>query len=189
MSLLRAIDDIKEEIANKTVQKREEYLRYINEHIENVKRAYDIFVSIDWDESIISHDDLVLLGDRIKRHDESKYSDEEFEGFRMHFHSINEKEKQEHQEEYDEAWKHHYMTNDHHPEHWVHDGIVEEMSITAIAEMICDWQAMSFKYGGTCLSWYNTIKGTDDDKNLHPNTRDKLEDMMTIYERKLTEGQ
>lgn len=187
MSLLKLVDEMTQEIENDAVKKREEYLRYIDDHINNVRIAFTIFIKIDWDESIISRDDLVLLEDRIKRHDESKYSDEEFEPYRKYFYPVNDIEKEDCKEEFEEAWKHHYTVNDHHPEFWIKDGVATEMSTVAIAEMICDWQGMSFVKGGSALQFYNSIKGTNNDKVLAPTTRELLELMLETYDRKITD--
>lgn len=187
MSLFTLINEITEDIKSAETEKREEYMKYIEDHINNVKSAFMIFVKINWDENLISKSDILTLQYRVNNHDQSKYSDEEFEPYRKKFFSVNDKECEDCEEEFEEAWEHHYMCNDHHPEYWIKDGVPSEMSIPAICEMICDWQGMAFAKGGSALSYYNSIKDTENDKVLASTTREILENILEIYDAKLTE--
>lgn len=94
------------------------------------------------------------------------------------------------------AWQHHYEHNKHHWKHWCYDwdeyysNIVElndcELSVPKkmperyINQMICDWEAMSIKFGGTAQKYYMTnyykIK-------LHPTTRWVLENKLGLIPR------
>lgn len=181
MSILAAINEIENTLENDKIRKREEYKNYIDEHIELVKKAFRVFESISWKDPHIV-ETLRYVRDNIEEHDQSKYSDEEFEYYRKEFYPINDDEKEENKEDFEKAWKHHYQNNFHHPEYWV-DAIGNQtsMCLSAIIEMICDWQAMSFKFGGDCRSWYYSIKDTKDDKKLTNETRDKLEQLLDIY--------
>ena len=184
MSLFKLIDEITEDIKSTETEKREEYMKYINNHIDAVKKAFDIFSKIDWN-GIITEEDMVVLQYRINKHDQSKYSDEEFEPYRKNFYPINDIELEDCEEEFNNAWIHHYTNNDHHPEFWIKDGIPDEMTIPAICEMVCDWQGMAFVKGGSALSYYNSIKDTENDKNLAIATREILEIILEIYDKKL----
>lgn len=46
--------------------------------------------------------------------------------------------------EMDEAIKHHYSTNRHHPEY--HKDGIEEMNLIDLIEMICDWKAATERH-------------------------------------------
>ena len=152
-------------------KKDEEYLEYIKDHILNVKRSFVNYMipllKKNNISSMISDEDLkaaiIKAAESVQHHDDSKFGDDEFDGYRARWYPTQ-KEKngdQEYQDliraEYDKAWEHHYTVNDHHPEFWIKDGIPSEMSISAISEMICDWQGMAFDKGGSALIYYNSI--------------------------------
>ena len=111
------------------IKQCDEYKKYIDLHKANVIKAFvkifrektynseSINISNDeWKEAIkkVSYD--------IKYHDESKYEDEEFYPYRRHFYpTAKEKiqeDKIEDEESFDNAWKHHYLNNDHHPHYY-----------------------------------------------------------------------
>lgn len=174
--------------------KNQEYLEYISEHIENVKSAYrSIFsnpalrLQIDGytTEQLISIYDS--LEEDIMKHDESKFSNEEFYAYRVKFFPTEyESDKIKTDEEFvktvdenfQEAWKHHYENNNHHPKFWKG----EEMSLIAILHMICDWEAMSKKFGNTVIQWYTT-KADQEKKDLNPKSKALLESILEqIYD-------
>ena len=99
------------------------YMDYIEEHITNVQKAYNIL-----------HDDLfdvfnkisrAEMERRIKTHDQSKYSSIEFFGYRQWFYPAEGEVKDE--SLFHLAWKEHYTHNDHHPEHWKYRELIVEM--------------------------------------------------------------
>ena len=96
------------------IQKREEYMAYIDEHINNVKKAFKLFSSIDWRNNPEIQEAIKETIVEIESHDSSKYSEEEFEYYRMHFYPINDEEKEMSEEMFDKAWEHHYLNNPHH---------------------------------------------------------------------------
>ena len=51
------------------------------------------------------------------------------------------------------------------------------MTLEAILEMICDWEAMSLKFGTNTLNWYET-KAIDEKKCMTSNTKDIVEELM-----------
>lgn len=161
------------------IQKREEYMAYIDEHINNVKKAFKLFSSIDWRNNPEIQEAIKETIVEIESHDSSKYSEEEFEYYRMHFYPINDEEKKISEEMFDKAWKHHYLNNPHHWNYWVKDDIATDMDLSSIIHMIADWQGMSFKFGGTCKSWYYENKH---EINLSTNTEIILEQLLDIYE-------
>lgn len=116
-------------------QKCEEYAKYIDEHVMNIKAAFnDLFrnpnkpftnfhgITGEKLDNILNKLEMAVAC-----HDSSKYTDEEFEAYRAKYYpTTKEKERMEHDAfyaqlvnaEYDVAWKHHFITNDHHPNHW-----------------------------------------------------------------------
>ena len=167
------------------IAKKEEYMRYIKEHVNNVIRAFDEFSNNEWlgkgmDSEIRQAVANLIENRKIPNHDASKYSDEEFEPYRRHFHSVDALEKEESEEDFEEAWKHHYTTNSHHFEHWIDsEGNPTEMDLESIIEMVCDWEGMSYKFGGSAKSWFDENK--DKKVILHPNTKEKVEKILLLF--------
>lgn len=154
-----------------------EYKNYIDEHIRNVVRAYDEIKEkcsgIPWVAEAIAFLDE---SGKIEHHDESKYSDEEFDGYRMKFYPLDDLDKKaiEDTDVFKDAWKHHYLNNDHHWNFWVHDGVAENMHDDAIVHMVADWQGMTYKFGDNAKIWFD--KQTD--INLSEATRVKVEEIL-----------
>lgn len=150
---------MKDEIA-----KTREYLNYIEEHYNNVIRAWDIiqqccqgkgfdFLYDDWKWSEI---DKSIAG-----HDRSKLSAEEFVQYRKNFFpTVREKSESSGciiKTDFDKAWEHHKSNNAHHWENWTQ----QENSILAtihLIENICDWMAMGMKFGDTAKDYYEKNK-------------------------------
>ena len=158
------------------VSKSEEYMAYINAHVENVKRAYNEIKSkcmmIEWIAFAITFIDTTS---RINEHDLSKYSDEEFEPYRMKFYPCNEEESAMAESAFEDAWKHHYTVNDHHWEYWLDENKnPRDMSDESIIEMCSDWQGMSYKFGGNAKEWFS--KQTD--IILSPSTLNKVNELL-----------
>ena len=148
---------------------QKEYLDYVNSHQERVTKfaswlkenCPEVFEGVDLD----------VFDDLIKEHDESKYSEEEFEPYAQKWFGDKKKTL-----EYEEAWKHHWMNNEHHPEYW----LGEDMPYIYILEMICDWGSFSIDKGDmTELSdfYYNKAKA-DPEKNLSDATQEIIEDIL-----------
>ena len=132
--------------------KEKEYDSYIKEHINNVKKSFNYRVYALKHALQLTDDEIKELKDKVLHHDDSKYSEEEFEPYRQWFHTESGEEKNK--EMFDKAWKHHYENNDHHPEYWKG----KDMTKVAIAELICDWEAMSRKFGGNPLEYFEKEK-------------------------------
>lgn len=117
------------------IEKCEIYVGYIDEHIANVKLAYNkLFCNPDKPFTNFHG----IQGEKLKRilaklemaincHDSSKYLDSEFEGYRNHFYpTVLEQERMKEDEfyaklvesNYQTSWFNHFVTNDHHPLHW-----------------------------------------------------------------------
>jgi hypothetical protein len=138
-------------------KKANEYREYIDEHRRNILRAWkemqekckdDPFIYDDWK--------FACLDSAVKEHDLSKYSPEEFEPYRQYFYPCK-GESSDH-DAFDAAWKRHYENNPHHWEYWVgrpDGGLYQSLCYT---EMVLDWTAMGYRFGGTALEYYEKHK-------------------------------
>lgn len=148
---------------------QEENRKYILEHKANVSKFAD-WLKENLPE-LFENIDLELFDEMIEEHDDSKFSEEEFEPYAQKWFGDKKKTL-----EYEEAWKHHWMNNEHHPEFW----LGEDMPLIYILEMICDWGSFSMKSGNIKeLSdfYYNKAKD-DEEKNLSDNTKAIIEEIL-----------
>lgn len=156
---------------------QEEYEKYIIGHKERVKQFADWLKENLPD--VFEGVDLEAFDEVIAEHDESKFSDEEFEAYALKFYGkqdINGKPL-DYVPGYDEAWLHHWMNNEHHPEFW----LGEDMPLIYILEMLCDWGSFSIDKGDlTELSKYYYEQARDDEeKNLSDSTKEIIEDILS----------
>lgn len=160
-------------------QKEQEYLAYINEHILNVQKAFELYLLLfDCDNTSPYN---IILKHNIKKHDQSKFGIEEFDAYRRHFHSIDETEKEESKDDFEKAWEHHYSVNKHHSEYWFDEnGNPKEMNHMYVIEMICDWIAMSIKFCGNPYEWYK--ENVDSKIKLHDNTKKLVESLLLVVD-------
>ena len=144
--------------------------KYINEHIERVQQF------ADWLKEklpeLFDEVDIDVFDDLIKEHDASKFSEEEFEPYAQKWFNNSGKTP-----EYEAAWRHHWMNNEHHPEFW----LGEDIPLIYILEMICDWGSFSIKSGDFReLSKFYYEKAKDDiDKMLSDGTKEIIEEILT----------
>ncbi len=87
--------------------------------------------------------DLIL---RACRHDNSKFSPEEFEAYEEAFPNLQKyaygtPELRAELRKIKPAIQHHFQENDHHPEHF--EAGVTGMNLVQLIEMVCDWLAAS----------------------------------------------
>ena len=140
------------------------YKAYIDNHKKNVvetweelkknKIIYDYIMTQNQKENIENIESII--NKNVQMHDNSKYGEEEWEPYRKRFYSVNEEEKKSSKKEFSKAWEHHKKTNTHHHEHWEEINKNNEMPLTDVVEMCCDWISMSKVLGGTALSWYKS---------------------------------
>lgn len=157
--------------------KEKEYLNYINGHIMNIRTAY-----IKYSEKLckalnISERELMC---NVTIHDQSKYFEEEFEGYRQYFYPCSNEKKDE--KIFNDAWEHHYNINKHHPEFWVNEytNEPEDMPIIYIAEMLLDWEAMSMKFGDNTYEYYMKNR---DKKPFSDNTKKIIDSVIDIFKK------
>jgi len=74
---------------------------------------------------------------------------------------------------FNKAWEHHYKNNKHHWNYWIdNNGVALDIPLKYINQMICDWKAMSKKFGDTPQSFY---KNNRNKMNLSTKTRCNVE--------------
>lgn len=150
-------------MAKKKEKKPYTYYDYIVDHIANVnevwKRIRNIILS---DEEIktnlgLGASHIYKIDRQIADHDKSKFSPEEYEGYRQWF--SPEKWETRSEDFYLKSLIHHYHNNPHHWNHWVTivngKPIGVEMPLEFIMEMVCDLGGMSLGFGGTSYDFYN----------------------------------
>lgn len=152
---------------------QKEYKDYVLAHKDRVKQFADWLKESCPD--IFEDVDLDSFNEVIEEHDESKFSEEEFEPYAQKWFGDKKKTR-----EYELAWEHHYMNNEHHPEYW--DG--EDMPYIYILEMICDWGSFSVeKKDLKELSDFYYNKAQDDpEKNLSDATKEIIHDLLAKIE-------
>lgn len=157
--------------------KEKEYLEYINEHIRNVRIACTKYGERLAKTLNISERELNAIA---ARHDESKYYEEEFEGYRQWFFPCSNETKDK--KLFDKAWEHHYTVNKHHPEFWMdtYNNEPEDMPPIYIAEMLLDWEAMSMKFNNNTYDYYMKEK---DKKPFSENTKKILDEVIDIFKK------
>ena len=156
---------------------QEEYRKYIYEHKERVKQFADwlkenlpeVFTDIDYNVDTDDFDEL------IQEHDESKFSEEEFEAYAQHFYGSKDNDF-----EFDEVWKHHWMNNEHHPEFW----LGKDMPYIYILEMLCDWGSFGIAKGNILelVDYYYSKARDDAEKGLSENTKKIIEEILSKIE-------
>lgn len=157
-----------------TIKEQEmNYKNYINSHKNWVKHAF-----AEWGLPICDtlKVDQRLLWQAVEKHDDSKFSPEEFEGYRLHFYPAEDDKisKIEVANAFVKSWLHHCTTNAHHPEFWIEDKLdgltAHDMSRIAIAEMILDWTAVGYMKDEDSPIEYWDTEGAN--KPLSDNTRE-----------------
>jgi hypothetical protein len=153
---------------------QEEYRKYILEHKERVKQFADwmkenlpeVFTDIDYNVYIEDFDELIA------EHDESKFSEEEFDAYAQHFYGSKDNDF-----EFNEAWKHHWMNNEHHPEFW----LGKDMPYIYILEMLCDWGSFGIAKENILelVDYYYSKARDDEEKNLSENTKKIIEEILS----------
>lgn len=139
-----------------TIKKTREYLDYIEEHYNNVQKAWGIIQEKCKDMNFIYDDFLYFtLNEEIKNHDISKLSKEEFVQYRESFYPINDEEKAK--SDMQSAWEHHKLNNSHHWENWSISKNTVSMTLDSVHNIV-DWMAMGFKFGDTAQEFHEKNK-------------------------------
>ena len=177
-----------------------EYDDYINNHKQNVAKAYrwlvDNLPDVLGDQNVANDVDRNV----IYLHDESKYDEEEYQAYDDYFYGGN--RSSEVVDKFNYAWLHHIHNNPHHWQYWVlindepNEGMkILDMPDCYIIEMICDWWAFSWrKYEETenpedlkeIFKWYDKHK---DYMKLSDYTENKVNSILADISLKLMENQ
>lgn len=146
---------------------QKQYKEYIDTHIKNVELAFN-----EYGEKLcaIADVDIFKLKSNVEVHDRSKYSEQEFDGYRQWFYPAEGERKSK--VIFDKAWLHHLRFNKHHPEYWSYaddNNIVhiDPMEPLYVVEMLLDWTAMGMSKGNSSYSYWQTNR---DRKPIHMQT-------------------
>lgn len=135
------------------INKIREYCDYIEDHLLNVEKAWEIIKVSCKDMNVIYDDYLYWKIDAmVQAHDVSKMSDEEFLPYCHNFFPIGlEKDPAG----FAAAWEHHKTYNPHHWENWtkIRETYPNEQACHCVC-MIIDWMAMGMKFGDTAEKYY-----------------------------------
>jgi len=143
----------------KTIQKFREYLDYIEEHYDNVQKAWKLINDkCPNDEFRFISDDFVwgIINAEVKGHDLSKLSAEEFTQYRQYFFPVENEHKNK--EMFKAAWEHHKDRNDHHWQTWTKKQPDNPYADAYLVMNIVDWVAMGFKFNDTAKDYYEKNK-------------------------------
>lgn len=154
----------------------EENKKYILAHKERVKKFAE-WLKENLPE-LFDNIDIELFDEMIEEHDDSKFSEEEFEPYAQKWFGDGKKTF-----EYNQAWKHHWINNEHHPEFW----LGEDMPYIYILEMLCDWGSFSIDKGNLkeLSDFYFNKAKDDEEKNLSENTKVIIEEILEKINLKL----
>ena len=157
------------------IKEEDRLLNFIKTHKENIFKMHKLLQENNCGFRVIfMHDNADMLI-RLAKHDNSKYSKEEFDGYRINFYPTKEEENKiktsaEYanmvKTNYENALQHHYKYNTHHPQHYVDsDGSIRDMPVEDVYEMILDWMANMYFYTkdpivGT-IEHYESIRDTN----------------------------
>jgi len=148
-----------------------QYCDYLERHLNDVKRAWEIIQKACTHEKFISDDyDFWTTHYMIEHHDMSKFSKDEFVQYAEWFFgkygknydfwddgSAGVETNEVNRNQMDSAWKHHTDNNAHHWQHWTKlpDGDNQCLHIIC---MIADWMAMSMELGDSAEDYYKNNK-------------------------------
>ena len=185
-----------------------QYDQYITDHRNYVYLAFSWFISdMDLDKlrQILPDINLPRVLININHHDESKYSEEEYDAYDSYFYGSYENGIPDYiNDKFNLAWLHHIHANPHHWQHWVlipddEQFVALDMPDNYILEMICDWWSFSWKKNTECatedrpnlyldemFSWYYDHKETF---IFSDKTKEKVESILRIIKDGLRNGE
>lgn len=137
----------------KYIQTTMAYLEYLQEHLDNVKLAFNT-LSDDCQDMAWVIDDYTwhTLREEVIYHDLSKFSKEEFVQYRDSFFPVCDKDKKN--SDFKSAWENHKKENHHH-----HETIKTDLDIV---HMVIDWTAMGYRHKDTAQDFYESHKSEID---------------------------
>ncbi len=123
-----------------------DYFKYVLEHKKNV---FNECIKMSKQYKGKTKRDLII---HAFTHDLSKFSPKEFIPYARYDFKNKENNTTKTKEDFNKAWQHHKDKNKHHWNYWHERGL--EMPHKYILQMICDWSAMSVKFGGNAQEFY-----------------------------------
>lgn len=128
------------------------YVSRTSYHIFLVKQCACRLITVSRKEGIFDETLREILLGAVLAHDASKFGYEEMEAYARYWSYLTDEERKDPKEKavFQEAWKHHYNHNPHHPAYWEHDW---DMTDTSVLHMVCDWAAMSIEKGNSLADW------------------------------------
>ena len=150
----------------------DEYKKYVLAHKERVKK-FSLWLQRNLPE-IFNDVDINVFNELIDEHDDSKFSEEEFEPYANFWY--NDSEHYDYDPVYEAAWEHHWLNNEHHPEYW--NG--QDIPYIYILEMLCDWGSFGIASGNITelIDYYYEEARDDDEKSLSANTKKIIEEIL-----------
>ena len=150
---------IKEMDGQRYIDKTREYLDYLEEHLNNVAKAFNELSEACIHEAWVYDDyNWHTFKDEVEAHDLSKFSKEEFVQYRANFYPVSPRDAKN--SCFDAAWENHKKENHHH-----HETCENRMDIV---HMVIDWMAMSYKFKDNPRDFYNKTKPSMDfDEEQH----------------------
>lgn len=160
------------------------YDEYLENHRRGVYKACCELESKFSDNPAFEGVDWRVVKDNCLHHDDSKYSEVEYEPYNVHFYGTRTPETEK---EYDYAWNHHQKTNPHHSQYWVlirDEGelLPVDMPINYIVEMLCDWWSFSINEEDSVDKLKKWYAEEGPKKLMSEQTRKRLEGMLEALE-------
>jgi len=177
------------------IQKEKDYISYLENHIKNVKLAYEKYFLPLLDKEIACNSELftreelkkaiISIRDQILKHDNSKWTEYEFSQYRAHWNPTEEEKTRDQyyqnkvDEDYQNAWIHHYKNNDHHPKFWYdfENNVARDMNLGAIIHMLCDWISFNIDSPRGTLEWFIN-DSVEERKFMSPKTIATVEEIL-----------
>lgn len=137
------------------IKKTREYLDYIEEHLQNVRKAWEtIKVKCADMDFVIEGESRDAIEQDVLDHDLSKFSSSEFTQYRANFKPTDFEVGGE--SAFSNAWEHHYKSNSHHWQNWTKGRYTEIEKMECCVGMIIDWTAMGYKFGDTAQEYFES---------------------------------
>ena len=172
-----------ETLDNELEEMTKKYMDYLDQHINGVINAFKLYFvplvnNTDISVGDYSNKDFITAIKKkalsIDKHDLSKYNDLEFYPYRRHFDPTTSEENEDEEkkaiaeENYENAWKHHYEHNSHHIEYWYDwkNSIAIDMPLEDIIEMICDWISMANYFNNPIDKWWKDQKESEKERSM-----------------------
>jgi hypothetical protein len=139
------------------IKKFREYLNYIENHYNNIQKAWQLIKEKCKDKNFVwMYDDarFFAIQAAVENHDLSKLSAQEFTQYRQYFFPCKGEERNK--KDFKAAWEHHKTNNLHHWQSWTKSK--SQFKEVYAVEMVVDWVAMSYEFGDTAKEYYENNK-------------------------------